>query len=65
MLFRSVTEFACALPISVLLEHRQRPAGVLLVEPDQVLYRDICQQQFMVQDEARLTRLKAALNLIR
>ena len=31
----------------------------------EVLYRDICQQQFMVQDEARLTRLKAALNLIR
>lgn len=31
----------------------------------EVLYHDICQQQFMVQDEARLTRLKAALNLIR
>ena len=31
----------------------------------EVLYRDMCQQRFMVQDEAHLTRLKAALNPIR
>ena len=31
----------------------------------EVLYRDICQQRFMVQDETHRIRLKAALNLIR